>query len=139
MRRLVPLILIAFALAFAGARAVAGPATGPEPEIGGLHRCSSAAITDIHLPGPVPVDEIRVVVAETAGPTAAARVTVDSGAFDRVVRVNGGLSHGLKFTPALTSAVFRVSLDPTFESAPSPCIERIELRRAGAAVATVVP
>lgn len=138
-------LLAAFAAlaALASAHAVAGPATAvrplPAPRVAPLPpgaACTPAAIADIRLPVAVPVDEIHVVVAG-ASPRAAARVTVDAGGFDRVLHV-AGASHGLSFSPALWSAEFRVSLDPIF-TADAPCIERIELRRGGAPVATVVP
>jgi hypothetical protein len=124
--------------ALASAHAVASPA-GPAPSLAPPTppRCSPAAIADVRLPFPVGVDEIHVIVSESSPATSAAEVTVDAGAFDRVLHVRGG-SHALTFHPALTSAEFRVSLDPVF-TAGSPCIERIELRRGGAAIATVVP
>ena len=68
----------------------------------------------------------------------AAEVTVEVGSTDRVVRVHGG-SRGLSFTPAITSRAFRVSLLPDLAAARDACVDRIELRRAGAPVATIVP
>lgn len=101
--------------------------------------CTPAAIQDVVLSDPVPVDAIRVVMADGSPVTAAAQVTVDSGAFDRVLFVRGGLSHQLLFYPALRSAEFRVSVSPVLATRRGACIDRIELLRQGTAVATVTP
>ena len=123
------------ALALLAGPAQAGaPAVAPPPA-----RCSQAAIADVILTAPVPIDEIRVVVASGSPEAGAAEVTVEvSGGSDRVVHVRGG-SRGLSFSPALTSRAFRISLLPDFAAAHDACVDRIELRRGGAPVATVVP
>jgi hypothetical protein len=136
MPRLLATSFLALA-ALATAHAAAGPAGRAPLSTRAPARCTPAAIADVRLPTPVPVDEIRVIVADGSPLSGAAQVTVDAGDFDRVLHVRGA-SHGLTFYPALTSAEFRVSLAPVF-TAGAVCIERIELRRAGAPVATVVP
>jgi hypothetical protein len=100
--------------------------------------CAAAAIADIELAQPEPVDEIQVFVRDGSSSLGAADVTVASDRFDRVLRVRGG-SHGLTFYPALTSSAFRVSLLPALEEPGLVCVDRIELRRAGHAVATITP
>ena len=102
-------------------------------------RCTPAAIADISLPFPVAVDEIRVVVATNSPVAGAATVRIDSGRFDRVLRVFGATSKRLSFTPALASRVFQISLDPVFEAPLAACIERVELVRAGVTIAVVEP
>ena len=122
-------------------RAAETPLSGSRggPGVGdGTDRCTPAAIADILLAAPVPVDEILVVVRDDSPASGAAEVIVASDRSDRVLRVRGG-SHRLAFHPALTASSFRVSLLPSFESKASPCVDRIELRRGGSAVATVVP
>ncbi len=111
---------------------LAGPARADSPS---QPRCTQAAIADVVLAAPVPVDEIRVLVAGTSG---AAEVTLEVGSTDRVVHVNGG-SRGLSFWPPLTAQSFRVSLFPDLAAARDACVDRIELRRAGTPVATIVP
>lgn len=123
--------------AHAGAPAGA-PARRPAPPAPLPPTCTPAAIADVLLSRPVPIDEIRVVVAEGSPAGGAAEVVLESGTTDRVLRVRGG-SHDLKFFPAVTSAAFRVSLSPVFEADRDACVSRIELRRGGAAVATVIP
>ena len=117
---------------------VAGPAQAGAPDAPTPPRCTPAAIADVILAAPVPVDEIRVVVAPGSPESGAAEVTLEVGSTDRVVRVHGG-SRGLSFTPAITSRAFRVSLLPDLAAARDACVDRIELRRGGAPVATVVP
>ncbi|HEU5057771.1 MAG TPA: hypothetical protein VFU21_14670 [Kofleriaceae bacterium] len=118
---------------------VAGPAQAGGPFGEPPARCTQAAIADVVLAAPVPIDEIRVVVAEGSPEAGAAEVMVEvSGGSDRVVHVRGG-SRGLSFSPALTSQAFRVSLLPDLAAARDACVDRIELRRRGAPVATVVP
>jgi hypothetical protein len=65
-------------------------------------------------------------------------VVVATERSDRVLRVRGG-SHGLAFYPAMKASAFRVSLIPVLAAPSDVCVERIELRRGGAPVATVVP
>ena len=101
--------------------------------------CAPAAIQDVVLSDPAAVNAIRVVMADGSPITAAAQVTVNSGAFDRVLFVRGGLSHQLLFYPALRSSEFRVSVSPVLAARQGACIDRIELLRQGAAVATVTP
>jgi hypothetical protein len=123
----------------AGAVAQAGPGTGPKGAAAPARaRCVPAAIADVVLGGPVRIDEIRVVVAEGSPESGAAEVVVQGERADRVLRVQGG-SHDLKFFPALTSSAFRVSLSPVFAAARDACVDRIELRRGGTAIVTVVP
>ena len=110
----------------------AAPAPAPAP------RCVPAAIADVVLSAPTSVDEIRVVVAEGSPEAGAAEVVVEAGRADRVVHVQGG-SHDLQFFPAMTASAFRVSLSPVFGAASDACVDRIELYRGGAPVATVVP
>ncbi len=112
---------------------LAGPARAGAP-VAPAPRCTQAAITDVVLAAPVPVDEIRVLVA--AGDEGAAEVTLEVGSADRVVHVLGG-SRGLSFSPPLTARTFRVSLFPDLAASRDACVDRIELRRAGAPVATV--
>lgn len=125
----------------AGAAAQAGPGR-PDGRSGAAlpapARCTQAAIADIVLGAAVQVDEIRVIVAEGSPESGAAEVVVEGGRADRVLRVYGG-SHDLKFFPALTSSAFRVSLSPVLEASRDACVDRIELRRGGAPIATVVP
>lgn len=104
-----------------------------------LSRCTPAHIQDIRLPFPISVDEVRVVVADHSPPAGAATVRVDAGPFDRVLRVHGPLSQGIKFEPALAGRVFHVSLDPVFEAPTAACIERVELMRDGVPLAVVEP
>lgn len=137
MRRALSARVVGLAIVVAGAGAQAGPpgdgaAPAPAP------RCVPAAIADVVLSGPASVDEIRVVVAEGSPEAGAAEVVVETGRTDRVVHVRGG-SHGLQFFPAMTASAFRVSLSPVFGAAGDACVDRIELRRGGAPVATVVP
>jgi hypothetical protein len=136
MRRGVSIRGLVTALALVAGPARAGaPAAGDPP----APRCTPAAIADIVLAAPVPIDEIRVVVADDSPEAGAAEVTLAAGdAADRVVHVRGS-SQGLSFTPALTARAFRVSLLPDLAAARDACVDRIELRRAGAAVATIVP
>lgn len=118
---------------------LAGPARAGAPAADEAPRCTPAAIADVVLAAPVPVDEIRVVVADHSPEAGAAEVTVEAGgALDRVVHVRGS-SQGLSFSPALTARAFRVSLLPDLAAPRDACVDRIELRRAGAAVATIVP
>jgi len=134
MRRCWSIRFAGWALALLAGPAQAGAPDAPPPP----PRCTQAAIADVILAAPVPVDEIRVVVAAGSPETGAAEVTVEVGSTDRVVRVHGG-SRGLSFTPAITSRAFRVSLLPDLAAARDACVDRIELRRAGAPVATIVP
>ena len=122
----------------AGETPLSGSRGGPGAGEPGADRCTPAAIADVLLAAPVPVDEILVVVRDGSPASAAAEVTVAAERSDRVLRVRGG-SHRLAFYPALTASSFRVSLLPSFEAGASPCVDRIELRRGGSAVATVVP
>jgi hypothetical protein len=117
---------------------VAGPARAGAPAEVPVDHCIPAAIADVMLAVPVPIDEIQVVVTDDSPETGAAEVMVQVGSSDRVVRIFGG-SHGIKFFPALTSSAFRVSLLPVFEADRDACVERIELRRGGSPVATVRP
>jgi hypothetical protein len=112
---------------------LAGPARAGAPSA--PPRCTQAAITDVVLAAPVPVDEIRVLVAP-GDPDGAAEVTLEVGSADRVVHVSG-TSRGLSFSPPLTARSFRVSLFPDLSASRDACVDRIELRRAGAPVATV--
>jgi hypothetical protein len=114
---------------------LAGPASAGAPA---PPRCTQAAIADVVLAAPVPVDEIRVLVAAGSPDAGAAEVTLEVGSADRVVHVIGG-SRGVSFWPPLTARSFRVSLLPDFAAARDACVDRIELRRAGAPVATIVP
>lgn len=125
-------MVAALALLAGPARAGAPADEPPRP------RCTPAAIADVILAAPVPVDEIRVVVAPGSPEAGGAEVTLEVGSTDRVVHVQGG-SRGLSFTPAITSSAFRVSLLPDLAAARDACVDRIELRRAGAPVATIVP
>lgn len=125
---------MAAALALLGGPARAGAPSAPPPP----PRCTQAAIADVVLAAPVPVDEIRVLVAAGSPESGAAEVTLEVGAADRVVHVSGG-SRGLSFSPPLTARSFRVSLFPDLAAARDACVDRIELRRAGTAVATIVP
>jgi hypothetical protein len=115
---------------------LAGPAGASAP--GKAPRCTPAAIRDVVLAAPVPVDEIRVVVADGSPEAGAAEVTLEVGAADRVVHVQGG-SQGLSFTPPLTARSFRVSLLPNFAAPRDACVDRIELFGAGSHVATILP
>jgi hypothetical protein len=135
MRRRLLIRFAGWALALVAGSAQAGaPADAPPPP-----RCTPAAIADVILAHPVPIDEIRVVVSAGSPAAGAAEVTVEIGdAGDRVLHVQGG-SRGLSFSPALTSRAFRVSLLPDLASARDACVDRIELRRGGAAVATILP
>lgn len=126
-------MVVALAL-MAGPAQAGAPAEPPLPA-----RCTPAAIADVILAAPVPIDEIRVVVAAGSPESGAAEVTVEvADSSDRVLHVRGG-SRGLSFSPALTSRAFRVSLLPDLAAPRDVCVDRIELRRAGAPVATVVP
>ncbi len=119
---------------------MAGPVQAGAPaEQTDTSRCTPAAIADVVLAAPVPVDEIRVVVADGSPAAGAAEVTLEAGdAADRVVHIVGA-SQGLSFSPALTSRAFRVSLLPDLSAAHDACVDRIELRRGGAPVATIIP
>lgn len=100
--------------------------------------CPEAAIQDIALPGSVRVDEIRVIVDDGATPEMGAIVVrVDDGRSDRVVRVLGPGSRGLRLSPALNSASFRVELDPVFEAPRSACVREVQLLHGGAPVAAI--
>ena len=101
-------------------------------------RCTPAAIRDLRFPVPIPVDEIQVVVRTGSPVHGAALVRLESASADRIVRV-GAASKRLSFRPAIVSASFTVSLDPVLTAATDACIERVELRSAGARIATVVP
>jgi hypothetical protein len=101
--------------------------------------CVPAQMKDIRLPFPIAVDEVRVFVANHSPATGAATVRVDTGDFDRVMRIRGQVSKTLQFRPALAGRVFHVSLDPVLEAPRSACIERVELVRQGRRVATVRP
>ena len=131
--------LAGWALALVAGSAQAGaPADAPPRTMAGV-LASYASIADVILAQPVPIDEIRVVVSAGSPEAGAAEVTVEIGdAGDRVLHVQGG-SRGLSFSPALTSRAFRVSLLPDLASARDACVDRIELRRGGAAVATILP
>jgi hypothetical protein len=137
MRRCLSIRFAGWALALLAAPAEAGAPA--ETEAPPPTRCTQAAIADVVLAAPVPIDEIRVVVASGSPETGAAQVTVEvSDGGDRVVYLRGG-SRALSFSPALTSRAFRVSLLPDFAAARDACVDRIELRRGGAPVATIVP
>lgn len=128
--------------AVAAPRASAGPRAGgasPAVAAAGEHGCVPAAIADVKLPAEVEVDEIRVIVKGSSPDAGAATVRVDGGLFDRVVRVRGSMSKILKFSPALSSQAFRVSLSPVLAAERDACVERIELVRSGLPVATVRP
>lgn len=137
MRRRLAIRFAGWALALVAGSAQAGaPADAKPPP---PPRCTPAAIADVILAQPVPIDEIRVVVSAGSPAAGAAEVTVEVGdAGDRVLHVQGG-SRGLSFAPALTSRAFRVSLLPDLASSSDACVDRIELRRGGAAVATILP
>lgn len=128
--------------AVAAPSALAGPraqqaASAPAPAE--APSCVPAAIADIRLPSAVEVDEIRVIVTDGSPDAGAATVRIDGGPFDRVVRVRGSMSKILKFSPALSSQAFRVSLSPVLAAERDACVERIELVRSGLPVATVRP
>jgi hypothetical protein len=99
--------------------------------------CSAGAIADIRLPAVTQVDEIVVILRDGSPLDGAAELRVDAGAFDRVMHIRD-TSKTLSFTPALSSSELRITLEPVL-SQPSACVDRIELRQAGVAVATVVP
>ncbi len=134
MRKLLPTLLLLAALA-PSARAEAPRPAGTRPR----PACPAAEVVDVRLPGPVAVDEIRVVVARRSPVAGAAAIRVDDGRFDRVVRVRGSQPKALRFAPALESAAFQVSLDPVFDAPRGACVERVELVRGGVTVATVKP
>ena len=102
-------------------------------------RCSEASFTNVALPGSASVDEIQVIVANHSPASGAAKISIAVGPNDRVVRVLGGASRGLKFSHPLVGHVFRIELDPVFEAPRSACVERILLLRGGSLVATVTP
>jgi hypothetical protein len=136
MRRRLSIRFAGWALALVAGSAQAGAPADAQPQ---RPRCTPAAIADVILAQPVPIDEIRVVVSAGSPEAGAAEVTVEVGdAGDRVLHVQGG-SRGLSFSPALTSRAFRVSLLPDLASPRDACVDRIELRRGGAAVATILP
>src|SRR6185503_19735721 len=114
---------------------LAGPARADSPSHP-APRCTQAAIADVVLAAPVPVDEIRVLVVGSS--PGVAEVTLEVGSADRVLHVNGG-SRALTFWPPLTARTFRVSLFPDLAASRDACVDRIELRRAGTPVATIVP
>lgn len=136
MPRILSARAVGLALVAAGAAAQARPPGGTETEA--PRRCVPAAIRDVVLGAPASVDEIRVVVADRSPAEGAAEVVVATEHTDRVLRVQGG-SHGLQFFPPMTGSAFRVSLSPIFGAARDACVDRVELYRGGAQVATVVP
>ena len=102
-------------------------------------RCREASFTNVALPTSASVDEIRVIVANHSPKSGAAKISVGAGRHDRVVRVLGGASRGLKFTSPLVGRLFRIELDPVFEAPRSACVERVMLYRGGTLVASVIP
>lgn len=101
--------------------------------------CRQVSFTKLTLPTPASVDEIRVIVANHSPKSGAAKISVGTGRHDRVIRVLGGASRGLKFTSPLVGRLFRIELDPIFEAPQSACVERILLLRGGTLVASVTP
>lgn len=139
-RPTLPLSFAAALLVAGASTAAAGPHAAEAPPVAETaEACVPAAIADIRLPSQVEVDEIRVIVKGSSPDAGAATVRVDGGLFDRVVRVRGSMSKILKFSPALSSQAFRVSLSPVFAAERDACVERIELVRSGLPVATVRP
>ena len=125
-------VVMAAAAAGAQPRPRGDEASPPSPS----PPCVPAGIADVALGAPAAVDEIRVVVAEGSPEGGAAEVVVEGGRGDRVLHIRGG-SHALQFFPALRGTDLRVSLSPVFGAASDACVERVELRRGGAPVATV--
>ena len=100
--------------------------------------CTPAAMTDLRFRSPVPIDEIRVVLAQGSPEGGASEIVVDAGFADRVMTV-GQSSQSLSFFPALTGHEFRIWMGPVLEASDSACIDRIELLRAGQPVASFDP
>ncbi len=116
-----------------------GTVTADPPATKRAAPCAEVSFTNVALPIRASVDEIRVIVADHSPKSGAARISVGAGRHDRVVRVLGGASRGLKFTSPLVGRLFRIELDPVFEAPRSACVERILLLRGGALVASVTP
>ncbi len=104
-----------------------------------VKQCSPGHVEEVKLPGPVPIDEIRVDVSRLSPRNGASNVYVWDGRFTRVVRIRGQLSQRLAFSPPIMSDRLHVSVEPVFSAKRTACVDRVELRVAGAAVAHVTP
>lgn len=101
--------------------------------------CVPELVEEVLLPGPTPIDEIRVDVARYSPAQGAVNVFVWDGTSTRVLRIRGGASQRLSFSPPITSERLHVSVEPVYTAPSSACVDRVELRNAGNPVVAVLP
>ncbi len=104
------------------------------PMVAGIH-CLDAGRAEIAVGDGQGFDAIRVVVNE-AVPGAATDVTVLVGPRDRTLRTMGGGEWGLALDEPLLAHRILVAIEPVLEAPAGACIQRVELLRKGAVVAT---
>jgi hypothetical protein len=127
--------LVGFGLAASAAVAVTGGAADGAPA-GGRATCADAA--RMELSAPVAFDEVRVMVG-AGRPGAASAVTVVAGDSDRRVTAFGRGRWALAMTDMLPAGPVVVAVEPVLDAPASVCIERVELVRGGAVVASALP
>lgn len=104
------------------------------PRIAGVH-CVDAGRAELSVGDGGGFDAIRVVVDQTV-PGAATDVTVLVGLRDRTLRTLGGGEWGLALDEPLRARRVQVAIEPVLDAPAGACIDRVELLRDGAVVAT---
>jgi hypothetical protein len=122
-------------LGIAAAAAVAATA-GAADGAPGAARCADAARMELSVP--VAFDEVRVMVG-AGRPGAASAVTVVAGDSDRRVTAFGRGRWALAMTDMLPAGPVVVAVEPVLDAPASACVERVELVRGGAVIASAHP
>lgn len=115
-------------------RPTRAPAAAGVVKVPGAH-CAHAGRAVLALRDDQGFDAIRV-IADTALPGAATDVTVLAGPSDRTLRTLGGGEWGLVMDEPLRARRVQVAIEPVLEAPAGACVERVELLRRGAVVAT---
>lgn len=120
----------------AAAAAVAATAGAADGAPGTAVRCADAARMELSVP--VAFDEVRVMVG-AGRPGAASAVTVVAGDSDRRVTAFGSGRWALAMTDMLPAGPVLVAVEPVLDAPASACVERVELVRGGAVIASARP
>jgi hypothetical protein len=99
--------------------------------------CSRVGVHELLLPAPTAVDEIWVSVADRSPKGSEAQVNVAVGPFDRVIRVFGKVSRGLRFSSPLRGERYLIEVGSTDKPWQRACIREIRLLRRGQVVASL--
>jgi len=103
------------------------------------YTCTPGHVEVVRLAKAMPIDEIRVDVSRLSPSHGATNVYVWDGRFMRVLRIRGQASQRLSFSPPINSDRLHVSLEPVYTAPTNACVDRVELRVKGTAVAEVTP